>query len=276
MKIDINELARYYAEASITFINAHLYRIKPGRRIYGEFTSPEGNGILFPISGRALFRLNGVSYELKPGNVLHASSHMRLDKEVIGDEAWEYILVHYQVLEDERKKYSYADKHFLLEVGDTTIMNEMLRQLCENYITPGSLQALRSKTLFLRALEELIFCAQKQRYNKNEYFIENVIDYIHNHYMETISITRLAEIFGMDGRRFSYIFQKNLGMSPLAYLTEYRINRAKELLIQEGNSITAVASCVGYTDPLYFSRLFKKYSGMSPSNYQIKFGKNPW
>lgn len=60
-------------------------------------------------------------------------------------------------------------------------------------------------------------------------------------------------------------------MSPIHYLIECRIIKAKELLGSPGCSVKQVAECVGYTDSLYFSKAFKKYTGVSPSEYR----KNP-
>ena len=57
-------------------------------------------------------------------------------------------------------------------------------------------------------------------------------------------------------------------MSPLNYLTEYRIRLSKELLRREDYSIAKVAELVGFEDNLYFSRIFKKRTGYSPSAYR--------
>ena len=55
-----------------------------------------------------------------------------------------------------------------------------------------------------------------------------------------------------------------------------KINRAKELLIHDTISIMEISGMVGIEDALYFSRLFKKYTGVSPSAFRKKFGKSPW
>lgn len=276
MEVDINKLAEYYANAAVILTDASIYNINANSKTQGGRTLSERCGLIFPISGRALFSFNEDVYELEPGKVLHAGPNMKVDKEVIGESNWEYALLHYQILNCDGCIYPYSNSHFILDVGDSNIMNEMIMQLCDISIMPGNIQALRSKTLFLRILEELVFCTQKKLYSSDKEIVDSAVNYIRNHYMEGISINSIAEVVGLEGRRFSYIFQKNIGTSPISYLTEYRINKAKKLLLTGTNTVTDVAGCVGYTDQFYFSRIFKKYTKMSPMGFQKKFRKNPW
>ena len=67
---------------------------------------------------------------------------------------------------------------------------------------------------------------------------------------------------------FSTLFKKETGQNFTDYLTELRINKAKELLSGDKVSVQDVAEMVGYSDLKYFSRLFKKTTGVSPSDYK--------
>nr|WP_285874008.1 helix-turn-helix transcriptional regulator [Halalkalibacter oceani] len=69
----------------------------------------------------------------------------------------------------------------------------------------------------------------------------------------------------MKPKYFSYLFQKFAGAGPIDYLIQYRMNKAYELLMTGQFTIKNVAQSVGYADAYYFSRLFKKYKGVSPS-----------
>ena len=73
--------------------------------------------------------------------------------------------------------------------------------------------------------------------------------------------------YGLEGN-FSTLFKKETGQNFLDYLTELRISKAKELLCGETLSVQDVAETVGYSDLKYFSRLFKKATGVSPSDYK--------
>jgi len=70
----------------------------------------------------------------------------------------------------------------------------------------------------------------------------------------------------------SRIFRRELGISPWDYLNRYRIKQAKELLTNTQDSITSVALRVGFNDPAYFSRVFRKQVGQSPSTFRKQTG----
>lgn len=73
---------------------------------------------------------------------------------------------------------------------------------------------------------------------------------------------------GFNATYFSTLFKKETGQNFMDYLTELRISKAKELLCGEELSVQDVAEQVGYRDLKYFSRLFKKLTGVSPSDYK--------
>ena len=93
-----------------------------------------------------------------------------------------------------------------------------------------------------------------------------IAQYLEINLREQISLTALAQRFGYTPSYLNRIFKKEYGVSPLQYLTDLRISRAKELLLRHPDiSIKTVASSVGYEDSRYFSRIFKNETGMTPS-----------
>ena len=93
-----------------------------------------------------------------------------------------------------------------------------------------------------------------------------IAQYLEINLREQISLTALAQRFGYTPSYLNRIFKKEYGVSPLQYLTDLRITRAKELLLRHPDiSIKTVASNVGYEDSRYFSRIFKNETGMTPS-----------
>lgn len=98
--------------------------------------------------------------------------------------------------------------------------------------------------------------------------ISAILNRIHHHYCEPLSIERLAEEFSMDPAYLSRKFTERQGVSPKQYLLRKRMERAKELLCTTDASIFEIAVAVGYEDQLYFSRIFKKHTGLSPSDFR--------
>ena len=100
--------------------------------------------------------------------------------------------------------------------------------------------------------------------------ITQVEQYIELHYAEPLSIDSLAELFRLSPNYLNKIFSKYLGMGIHAYLLNYRLKIAVKLLRDNNLMVKEVAYRVGFSDPLYFSRLYKKRFGSSPSTLQKK------
>lgn len=101
-------------------------------------------------------------------------------------------------------------------------------------------------------------------------------EYIELNFKEQISLTELSDTFGYTPSYINRIFKKDYGLSPLQYLTNLRICRAKDLLNQNPDiNIYTVSESVGYSDPRYFSRIFKNEMGMSPSEWIQAQKKSP-
>ena len=98
--------------------------------------------------------------------------------------------------------------------------------------------------------------------------VKRALAYFHQHYAQPLSRAEIAHAIGVSGSYLSEIFRKELGISPWEYLNRYRIKLAKELLHQTNKSITAIAFEVGFDDPAYFNRVFRKLVGQSPGHYR--------
>lgn len=98
-----------------------------------------------------------------------------------------------------------------------------------------------------------------------------IMEYLRNHYGESLNIEKLSEKIGISSRYVRRYFMKEIGMSCSDYITVLRINKAKELLWETARSVTEVALDVGYGTPQYFSRIFKEKVGITPSEYREKW-----
>ncbi len=96
--------------------------------------------------------------------------------------------------------------------------------------------------------------------------IEQVAAYISENYAKDTPVTELAERASMSVSSLERSFQKYLNLSPIAYRNSIRIERAK-LLLTKGLSVSEIAITVGFSDIYYFSRTFKQFVGVSPSEY---------
>ena len=105
--------------------------------------------------------------------------------------------------------------------------------------------------------------------NKNRSILKTAVDFIDGHYMdEEISLNTVANVANVSSNHFSALFSQNMGQTFIEYLTSLRMNKAKELLRCTGMRSSEIAGEIGYKDAHYFSYLFKKTQGMTPSDYR--------
>ncbi|MBR3635850.1 MAG: response regulator [Lachnospiraceae bacterium] len=98
--------------------------------------------------------------------------------------------------------------------------------------------------------------------------IDNVVSDIREHYTEDISLTSLAAKYNISMGHLSKMIKEHLQVNFSDYIASLRIQRAKELLRDESISIQEIAEIVGYNDYFYFTKVFKKVEGISPSKYR--------
>lgn len=105
--------------------------------------------------------------------------------------------------------------------------------------------------------------------NKNRSILKTAVDFIDSHYMEEdISLNTVANVANVSSNHFSALFSQNMGQTFIEYLTTLRMNKAKGLLRCTGMRSSEIAGEIGYKDAHYFSYLFKKTQGMTPSDYR--------
>lgn len=101
--------------------------------------------------------------------------------------------------------------------------------------------------------------------------LNRVLDYLHENYIEPVSIEALAGLAHMSVSAFHRMFRKHIRATPLQYAARLRIGRACSLLIDGQMKIGAIASTVGYESLAQFNKEFRRQKGMTPREFQAKF-----
>ena len=102
--------------------------------------------------------------------------------------------------------------------------------------------------------------------------IDQAKEYVHNNYQEeSLGLDDICKELGVSNSYFSSIFKKETGKSFVGYLTGYRMEKAARMLVETNEKSYMIAKNVGYTDPNYFSYVFKRQYGVSPSTYRTEY-----
>ena len=97
---------------------------------------------------------------------------------------------------------------------------------------------------------------------------EETLAYIAQHYMEDLAVKDIAGYLGYSEAYFCKIFKQSFGHSFVSYLTDYRMQKAEELMRTSRLSIKEIGKTVGYPDPNYFTKVFRRVRGVSPSEFR--------
>lgn len=128
------------------------------------------------------------------------------------------------------------------------------------------------RVLLLSSLR-LAVCDMGLAYSQNKAFFE-AKDYFDKNYLAITNIEDACKFLNINKFYLTHIFKEQLGMPPIKYLLNKKIEKAKHLLVYSNASIREIALKCGYTDTAYFCRVFKKSEGITPLQYRIHIKNN--
>lgn len=125
-----------------------------------------------------------------------------------------------------------------------------------------------SESVLLYSLSFIAGEEEKSSKSAPENFFEMLVDYVDSHYRDPdLSLKKIAGIFSYTEKYISYLFKSRKGVGFSKYLNELRIQYARDLMAQRNTSVSEIAAHCGYSDPLYFSKVFRKQMNQSPTEY---------
>jgi AraC-like DNA-binding protein len=153
------------------------------------------------------------------------------------------------------------------------LLDQMIREYGQKrvgYTTIIKLQVLELLLLLSRYYTSLQQPLRSSLHRKqdNEMTARRIYGYLERNYHDKITLKSLGELFNVSTRQLNRLMNIEFGTSVIDVLHEIRINRAKHLLTVTDEKIIVIATMVGYEDPSFFSRLFLRVTGCSPSNYR--------
>ncbi len=231
--------------------------------------------LLYIVSGKAHFY-----FDKSETDTIVTAGHMVLyrPKEpqryvYYGEEGTEVYWVHFtgKNVRQLLKSYGITDDMRVIPTGTSLVYAGLFKQMifelqrCQDHYPEALTLLLRH--LFIRIHRELT----RDHTRRNEFLdteMELAMQYFNEHYNQEINIEAYAADRGMSVSWFIRSFKQYTHTTPMQYLVARRVNNAQMLLETTNYSITTIASIVGYDNPLYFSRIFHRQKGVSPSEYR--------
>ncbi len=235
------------------------------------------------LSGRGRHRIGGKTYEVREGDliVVNAGEYhqsMMEDKNVPMVEFYVGLTDVFVEGQEpnclpvpEAGPVLHASGELKLKLSRLCIYMEAEKEMCRvgRYFMMKS-YAIQMIILFLRAQEQPQKAGAVEQYSfesaNRKYVVEKITDFLEEHYAEKISLDQIAGNMYLSPFYISKIFKAETGDTPIHFLIEIRMEKAKELLTNEPSlSVQEIAARVGYDDAYHFSKLFKKKFGAAPT-----------
>ena len=169
--------------------------------------------------------------------------------------------------------YKEMNHRFRLPDKETLYIN--IKELLESYdltIPYQSMSSLESDSDWQTFIN--VCAISINEYRQSKQYMSQVKAYLHRHYDKAITLEDAAELVNLSPNYLSNLFKEELGDNFVDYLASIRLKKARKLIQKNAYSLKEISFMVGYKDPNYFSRVFKKYYGESPSQFQRGFSSN--
>lgn len=228
------------------------------------------------IEGNPVIDLDGVKYPMASGSIcyIHAGVHHTVYLEKGAAPCLVLWMIHgNNKLRMHITAYSKTGRHLIdgldLEIGDyllKLIEQEFLHRK-ESFIT-HALSYLASFWYAVIRKYDQMMAQPSDRSNWKQQVLLELDEYLFYHMSEKITLKALSEAIKLSPNYLSYLFKEIRGINLFEYIQAKKIEQAKELLATTSLNITEIAALVGFQDPFYFSKTFKKLAGRSPSQFR--------
>lgn len=230
--------------------------------------------IHFILKGSGIFYVNEKSYRIKENQGFLICPSVVTYYKADNEDPWIYTWVGFRGIKAENylKLANLNQENPMFECTE----GDFVKKCFEDMRKAIELQygrELRLQGLLGIFLSELIEEAGRHvviSSNYKELYIKKSLQFVETNYSRKLNVPEMAKSVGLNKNYFSTFFKENMGVTPQQYIIKFRINKACELMSNQGLTISDISRSVGYDDTLGFSKIFKKEKGISPKNYREK------
>ena len=235
--------------------------------------------IHYVTSGNGTYTIQGTAHSVTAGQAFlippNESTVYTADKE----DPWSYCFFAFdgKMAKELVERTGFANRYVLTVNNDEicTLILDTANQVLSGQIVNADLFAAERTLQMIRFFADIKGESRREDRNMNNY-VALALNYIQYNYFNDINVASIADMLAINRSYFFRIFKAETGLSPVQYLNNFRIMKAKQLLIESTMPVSEIALATGFTTPSAFYRMFNLKFGMSPSQYRRDCAKNPF
>mgnify|MGYP001577997910 FL=1 len=232
--------------------------------------------LIFVTGGKGYIIAGHKRYSFKKGSLLYIWPNEQYSLETDVGEPFYGLSVHfsYATVEFNSDKCNITKEtdtlplDFVQNLQDYYQINNIFKELVENWLGKFPGYEFITKTLLQRLLFEILLNKRKNSQNYSTSLkVEKIIEYMQQNIDTKLNLEDLSKLVQLSSTYLTRIFKETTGYSVIKFFNKIKVDKAKELIIEGDKKVKEVAQILGFTDEFYFSRIFKKIEGISPSEF---------
>lgn len=244
---------------------------KPGPKVVDYYL------LHYIMSGKGSYACMGKTYRLGAGDSFLIEPGKLIHYEADGDEPWHYRWIAFEGPQAAMmlKEIGLSSLAPIVHTGRRRSIGKLYHQIQQTFQSRSNSANLRANGIlhllfaeYAEALRPQQASAPRQATGR-EQTVQQALHYLTAQYAEPITIELMAETLGYNRAYLSTLFRQHTGLTPVTFLLRLRLDKARHLLRERPElTVEQIASSVGFQDPLYFSKQFKRHYQASPTGYR--------
>lgn len=221
------------------------------------------NELILHLSGKSVVHFNGKVLECNPNTIRFLPKGENKEYVVLKEECGDCIDIFFSTDKE------ISSEAFTLNLKDNTNAEALFKKIFSVWVAKNEGYYFECMSLLYKIFAEI----KKENYipQKQYTIIKPAIEYVEENFLrEKISVPYLANLCSVSESYLKKLFIKKFGVSPVKYIINLKINHACDLL-REGYGVSSAAEICGYANLYFFSRQFKEYVGVSPTEFKEKY-----
>ncbi|GAB1359294.1 AraC family transcriptional regulator [Porphyromonadaceae bacterium] len=233
--------------------------------------------LIYCVDGKGWIQTRGKEQVVEKNQFLILPSRQPYSFGANNKDPWTIYFIHFQGMQAEAYYQRARGVHNITPTDDSRIQErlrlfeEMYRSYSMAYSPEYMIYSSIALSMFLASFVFLEQFRHLQSSSQKEIpFVSRVIHYMQEHLESNLTLNELASHFRYSSSHFSMLFQNETGVSPMHYFTRLKIQKACQYIELTNLKLNEISVKLGYEEPAYFSRIFSRSIGVSPSEYRAQ------